>query len=57
MRLKVLVIRIVLGLVFAFFLTRLFFPAATKGFSLMTAGLLVFFAYLLEAIHRGSRGE
>lgn len=52
MRVKVLIIRVALGLMFALILVRLFFPAATKGTFLLIAGLLVFFAYVLESVHK-----
>ena len=49
---KILIIRIVLGLVFAFLLAHFFFPTAglpSIGFITL---VLVFFAYVFEAIHR-----
>lgn len=54
-RVKVLVIRIVLGVVFAFLLTRLFIPRASLLTIFALAGLLTFAAYVLELFHRGRR--
>lgn len=52
MRWKVLMVRAVLGICFAFLLARFFFPGAGQMKVLAIAGLLVFFAYLLESIHQ-----
>ncbi len=52
MRWKVLMVRAVLGVGFAFLLARFFFPGAGQMKVLAIAGLLVFFAYLLESIHQ-----
>lgn len=54
-RLKVLALRIVLGLISAFLLTRFFRPASGVGMILLTAGLFVFFAYVFEYIHTGEK--
>ena len=54
-RVKVLVLRIVLGVLFAFLLTRFFFPKAGLLTTFVLAGLLTFGAYALEYL-RGSRG-
>jgi hypothetical protein len=53
--LKIFVIRSLLGVLFAFMLMRFFFPAAGLFTVLVTAGLLVFFAYLFESIRRGGK--
>ena len=55
LRVKVLLLRIVLGVAFAFLLTRLFFPLASLLTTLALAGLLTFAAYVLEIFHRGRR--
>ncbi len=52
-RFKVLTIRILMGIVFGFMLTRFFFPGASIPFTLLICGLLVFFAYGFEWIHKG----
>lgn len=52
-KLKVLIIRLLIGIPFAFILMRFFFPAAGLSTILVTAGLLVFFAYLFESIRKG----
>jgi hypothetical protein len=51
MRYKVLAIRAILGVLFAFVLGRLFFP--NSGFFLIAgiAAMLVFSAYVLESVH------
>jgi hypothetical protein len=48
---KILALRIVLGLLGALLLTRFFLPASGPGMVLLTAGVLVFFAYVFEYIH------
>lgn len=53
MRLRVLVLRILMGLVFGFMVTRFFFPRSTMGFMLLISALLVFFAYGMEWVHKG----
>jgi len=55
LRVKVLVMRILLGVIFAFMLSRFFFPNSNNITILALAGLLVFFAYALEYLHRGRR--
>jgi len=55
LRVKVLVIRIVLGLLFAFLLSRFFLPHAGIVTKLALAGLLVFAAYVLESFRKGKR--
>lgn len=52
MRVRILIVRAVLGVVFAFLLARFFFPTTGKPTVLVIAALLVFFAYLMESIHR-----
>ncbi len=52
---KILGIRILTGILFAFILMHFFFPAAGLATVLVTAGLLVFFAYLFESIRKGGR--
>jgi hypothetical protein len=52
-RLKILALRIVMGLAFGFMVTRFFFPRSTVGFTLLISALLVFFAYGLEWVHKG----
>ena len=54
-RVKVLVIRLLLGLLFAFFLSRFFLPNASIYTKLALAGVLVFSAYVLEALRTGKR--
>ena len=53
MRWKVFAIRIVLGVVFAVVLNRLFFPPVGWVAVLLTAGFLVLLAYGLEIVRRG----
>ncbi|WP_448384487.1 hypothetical protein [Desulfosoma sp.] len=55
MRWRVLAVRSVLGIFFAIFLGRFFFPQAPGGKILVLALLLVFSAYLLEALR--SKGK
>lgn len=52
MRYKVLAIRVILGVFFAFLLGRLFFPNSTPLLTVGIALMLVFFAYVLESVHR-----
>jgi hypothetical protein len=52
MRPKVLVIRIILGVVFGVILSRVFFPASGYWTIFLIAGLLVFFAYVFEFLHK-----
>lgn len=52
MKPKVLLMRAVLGLLFAFVLVHFFFPAAGIATIVIAAAVLVFFAYVFEAIHR-----
>ncbi|MHC1743315.1 MAG: hypothetical protein AB9873_09830 [Syntrophobacteraceae bacterium] len=52
MRLRILIIRAVLGVFFAFLLARFFFPTMGRPTVLIIAALLVFFAYLLESIRQ-----
>ena len=52
MRPQVLVIRIILGVVFGVILTRVFFPASGTWLIFLIAGLLVFFAYVFELLHK-----
>jgi FtsH-binding integral membrane protein len=49
---KILMIRVLLGLLFAFLLAHFFFPSAGFGTIIGMAAVLVFFAYVFEAIHR-----
>lgn len=53
MRWRILIVRAVLGVFFAFLLARFFFPSFGHLTILVIAALLVFFAYLLESIHQG----
>lgn len=53
--LKTLVLRIILGLLGALLLTRFFRPASSVGMILLTAGILVFFAYVFEYIHQSNK--
>ena len=53
--LKVLIIRTLLGILFAFILMRVFFPAVEVSTILVTAGLLIFFAYLFESVRKGGK--
>ena len=55
LRVQVLLIRIVLGLLFAFLLSRFFLPDAGIVTKLALAGLLVLSAYVLESFHKGRR--
>jgi hypothetical protein len=55
LRVKILVMRVLLGLIFAVLLSRLFFPNSNIVTIPALAGLLVFFAYVLEYLHRGKR--
>ncbi len=52
-RLKVLAVRLIMGIVFGFMLTRLFFPDAPDHTIVIISGLLVFFSYGFEWIHKG----
>jgi hypothetical protein len=56
-RVRVLLVRILMGLLFAFFLSRFFFTKAGILTTLALAGLLVFAAYVLEIIHRGKKPQ
>jgi hypothetical protein len=47
-RLKVLLVRSALGVLFAFLLTRFFFRDTSIPATLVLAGLLVFFSYAFE---------
>jgi hypothetical protein len=51
MRYKVLAIRAILGVFFAFVLGRLFFPNSRPLMTVGIAAMLVFFAYVLESVH------
>jgi len=55
LRVRVLLLRIVMGVLFAFLLSRFFFPDVSIYTKLALAGMLVFSAYVLETIHRGKR--
>ena len=55
LRVRVLLMRMFLGLLFAFLLCRFFFPDASIYTKLAMAGLLVFSAYVLEIIHKGKQ--
>jgi hypothetical protein len=55
LRVRVLLMRILLGLLFAFLLSRFFLPTASVAIKLILAGLLVFAAYALEYFRRGKR--
>jgi hypothetical protein len=55
LRVKVLLIRIVLALLFAFLLSRFFLPDAGMVTKLALAVLLVLAAYVLESFHKGRR--
>jgi hypothetical protein len=55
LRVRVLLMRILLGLLFAFLLSRFFFPGASMVTKFILAGLLVFAAYALEYFNRGKR--
>ncbi len=54
-RVRVLLIRVLLGLLFAFLLSRFFLPQASIYTKLALAGALVFAAYVLETLRRGKR--
>ncbi|MBP8645989.1 MAG: hypothetical protein KBH99_07710 [Syntrophobacteraceae bacterium] len=54
-RIRVLILRSILGIVFALLLMRWFFPTAGVLTIVATAVLLVFFAYLFESIHAGKQ--
>jgi len=54
-RVRVLILRSALGLVFAYLLIRWFFPAAGIVTILAAAALLVFFAYLFESVRPGNQ--
>jgi uncharacterized membrane protein YgaE (UPF0421/DUF939 family) len=51
-QMKKLIIRVVLGVVFGFLLTWVFFPASGVETALSLAVLLVLFAYLLEFLRK-----
>lgn len=50
-RFKVLVLRIALGILFAFLVSRFFFPRAGLLTTFALAGLLTFGAYVTEYLH------
>jgi hypothetical protein len=52
LRLRIFLMRVALGLFFAYLLTRFFMPGAGLGAISIAAMLLVLFAYIFEAIHR-----
>jgi hypothetical protein len=52
MRWRILIVRAVLGVFFAFLLARFFFPTIGRLTTLIIAALLIFFAYLFESIHQ-----
>lgn len=52
MKYKVLILRVALGVLFAFLLAHFFFPTAGRVTIGLIAAVLVFFAYVFEAIHR-----
>ncbi len=52
MRPLVLIIRLVLGLIFGVLLSRMFFPTSGYWLIALIAGLLVFFAYVFEYLHK-----
>ena len=54
-RVQILMIRILLGLVFAFLVSHFFLPGASIYTKLALAGALVFSAYVLEALRTGKR--
>jgi hypothetical protein len=49
---KILIMRVVLGLLFAYLLAHFFFPTAGIPAIIFMAAVLVFFSYVFEAIHR-----
>ena len=57
MRTRVLVIRLILGAVFGVLLSRMFFPTYGKWPIFAIGGLLVFFAYCFEYLHKRNRGQ
>jgi hypothetical protein len=57
MRYKVLAIRVILGVFFAFVLGRLFFPNSSPLMTIGIAAMLIFFAYVLESVHSRKGGE
>jgi hypothetical protein len=54
-RVKVLVIRVILGVLLTVLLARLFIPGASAITILALAGALVFSAYVLEFLRTGKR--
>jgi hypothetical protein len=56
-RVRVLLMRILMGLLFGFLLARFFFTNAGILTPLALAGLLVFSAYVLEIIHKGKKPQ
>jgi hypothetical protein len=56
MRIQVLVIRLILGAIFGVLLSRVFFPTYGVWPILGLGGLLVFFAYGFEYLHKRGRG-
>jgi len=52
MRIQVLAIRLILGVIFGVLLSRVFFPASGRWLIAVIAGLLVFFAYSFEYLHK-----
>lgn len=57
MRYKVLAIRVILGVFFAFVLGRLFFPNSSLFMTVGIAAMLIFFAYVLESVHTRKDGQ
>ncbi|MCU0588919.1 MAG: hypothetical protein MUF52_12295 [Syntrophobacteraceae bacterium] len=57
MRAKVLAIRVLLGVLFAFMLVRWFFPASGGAMTAGIALMLIFFAYVLESAHSRRDGD
>jgi len=55
MKLKTLFLRVALGILFAFLLAHFFFPSAGRMTIGLIAAVLVFFAYVFEAIHSRER--
>ncbi|SMC18807.1 hypothetical protein SAMN02746041_00536 [Desulfacinum hydrothermale DSM 13146] len=55
MRIRVFTIRVLLGVFFALFLARFFFPQAPPAMIGILAILLIFSAYVLEALKK--KGE
>jgi hypothetical protein len=54
---RIFLLRVALGVVFALLLSHFFFPTANTVTVILAAGSLVVFAYVFEHIHRGKKQQ